>query len=138
MSLGLWTEESTVNLTNKIWLIDNIKKNLEVCEIDQKEQHWLISVQRGYCYYDLTRFFKKFIMSFHNKFTIMGKCETDDGGVWRGFYSGNIDGSWQLITEAFHGAKFDLLSIRSKQWVCNTVSIIYFKNLVFNNFLKIF
>lgn len=45
----------------------------------------------------------------------MGKCETDDGGVSRGFYSGSIDGSWQLITEAFHGAKFDLLSIRSKQ-----------------------
>ena len=34
----------------------------------------------------------------------MGECGTDEGGVSREFYSGNVFGSCQTITEAFPGA----------------------------------
>ena len=41
----------------------------------------------------------------------MGECGADEGGVSRGLFSGNVDDSCQLITEAFPGAKFEILSI---------------------------
>ena len=37
-------EESPLNLNDRKQLIENIKKSLLECEIDQKEQHLLISV----------------------------------------------------------------------------------------------
>ena len=58
MSLDSRPKESSLNLHDRKQLIGNIKKNLEVCEIGQKEQHLLISVRRGYCLYDFTQFFK--------------------------------------------------------------------------------
>ena len=55
-------------------------------------------------------------------------CGGDDCGVSRGFFSGNVDVSCQLITKAFYGAKFDLLSIRSiNNTVCQSdISKIWF------------
>ena len=57
-SMSLYPEESPLNLNDRKQLIENIKKSLEKCEIGQKERHLLISVQRGYCFYNFTRFFK--------------------------------------------------------------------------------
>ena len=67
----------------------------------------------------------------------MGGCGTDEGGVSREFYSGNVDDSCQPITEAFPGAKFEILSIRPVKRVGKTVSIRYFRKLGFNIFLKL-
>ena len=41
----------------------------------------------------------------------MGECGADEGGVSRELFSGNVDDSCQPITEAFPGAKFEILSI---------------------------
>ena len=38
----------------------------------------------------------------------MGECEVDEGGVCPEFYSGNVDDSCLLITEAFPGDKFEI------------------------------
>ena len=45
----------------------------------------------------------------------MGECGADEGGVSREFYSSNVVDSCQTITEAFPGAKFEILFVRSKK-----------------------
>ena len=119
MSLDPRPEESPLNLNDRKQLIENIKKSLEECEIGQKEQHLLISVRRGYCFYDFTRFFKKSWnksrWNFHYKFAFVGECGADEGGASREFYSGNVVGTSQPITEAFPGVKFEIFFIRSEK-----------------------
>ena len=44
----------------------------------------------------------------HYKFAFAGECEVDEGGVSPEFYSGNVDDSCLLITEAFPGDKFEI------------------------------
>ena len=119
MSLDPRPEESPLNLNDRKQLIENIKKSLEECEIGQEEQHLLISVRRGYCFYDFTRFFKKpwnkSRWNFHYKFAFVGECGADKGGVSREFYSGNVVDSCQTIVEAFPRAKFEILFLRSEK-----------------------
>ena len=66
----------------------------------------------------------------------MGECGADEGGVSRELFSGNVDDSCQPITEAFPGAKFEILSIGPEKWVDKALSISYFSKLCFNIFLK--
>ena len=121
MSLDPRRKESPLNLNDRKQLIENIKKSQEYeeCEISQKEQHLLISVRRGYCFYDFTQFFKKSWnksrWNLHYKFAFVGECGADEVGFSREFYSDNVDDSCQPITEEFPGAKFEILSIKPEK-----------------------
>ena len=83
--------ENSLNLNDRKKLIEKVKKSLEECEIGQKEQHLLISVPRGFCFYDFTRFFKqswnKSKWNLHYKFAFVGECGADEDGVSRKFCS---------------------------------------------------
>ena len=119
MSLDPRPEKSPLYISDRKQLIENIKKSLEECQIGQEEQHLLVSFRRGYCFYDFTRFLKKpwnkSRWNFHYEFAFAGECLAGEGGVCREFYSGNVVDSCQTITEAFRGAKLEILFIRSEK-----------------------
>ena len=80
-------------LSSKKKLTKTIKERLEICSIDLT-QHLLISVRRGFCFYDFSKFFRKLWnkkrWSFQYRFPFIGECDEgdDEGGVSCEFYSG--------------------------------------------------
>ena len=84
-------------------LIETVKERLEICSI-YLTQHLPISVRRGFCFYDFSKFFRKLWnkkgWNFQYRFAFVGECGCDEGGVSHEFYSGNTM-SWELCFKCF-------------------------------------
>ena len=78
-------------LDNRKKLSETIKERLEICSIDLT-RHLLISVRRRFCFYDLSKFFRKLWNkkrgNFQYRFAFVGECDGDESGVSHEFYSG--------------------------------------------------
>ena len=55
---GMEIQKEEKCLDSRKKLIETIKERLEICSIDLT-QHLLISVRRGFCFYDFSKFFRK-------------------------------------------------------------------------------